>query len=296
MDLREPSFFQHSRPRCWPTEVTPCMMTHGFALDCDEPQCAANQRRSYLLARLRDDLTEGLAQMPHLAGGVGVVSPRVGTAAPRFRRRQYRLIEVTAYATRRGLKSRHDQPQQTCRHLRNVTPDHADAGGAASGRDLFRRHRPEILPGHVAHRHRTFLVRSRSPATSRKGTRFASCVRAPCSRPFSLRRSATGTPARLSASTVARVIGLRIGDTENDGLHRRQPGREGASVVLDQDTGEALQRAEQARDAASPAHALAGLVDVGDVEAFGQVEVDLQRAALPVAPIASRRTNSSFGP
>jgi len=39
---------------------------------------------------------------------------------------------------------------------------------------------------------------------------------------------------------LAAVVGLVVGDVEHRHLHRRQPGRQGAGVLLDQDADEAL--------------------------------------------------------
>ena len=69
----------------------------------------------------------------------------------------------------------------------------------------------------------------------------------------------------------------------DDDLHRRQPQREVAGVVLDQDAGEALHRAA---DRAMHHHRrLLGAVgvDIERAEPLRQVEVDLRGAALPVA-------------
>ena len=69
----------------------------------------------------------------------------------------------------------------------------------------------------------------------------------------------------------------------SDRLDRRQPDREGAGVVLDQAADEALHRAEQRAVDHHRAVALAVLADVVDVEALGQVEVDLDRRTRPLA-------------
>ena len=75
-----------------------------------------------------------------------------------------------------------------------------------------------------------------------------------------------------------------VADRDDRRLHRRQPQRERARVVLDQHAEEALHRAEQrAVDHARPVLA-AVLADVLEVEALGQVEVELDRRALPRAP------------
>ena len=73
------------------------------------------------------------------------------------------------------------------------------------------------------------------------------------------------------------------GDGGDDGLHRRQPEREIAGEMLDQDADEALHRA--ADRAMHHDRRLLGAVgvDVERAEALRQVEVDLRGAALPVA-------------
>ena len=82
---------------------------------------------------------------------------------------------------------------------------------------------------------------------------------------------------------VPGIGGVRFGDRQHHGLHRRQPGGQSAGVVLDQDAGEALQRAEQRAVQHDRALALAVFIDVIDAEALGQIHVHLQGAALPVA-------------
>ena len=80
---------------------------------------------------------------------------------------------------------------------------------------------------------------------------------------------------------------IRIGvrdDRRHHHLQRRQPKREMARVVLDQDAGEALKRAE---DGAVDHHRyllLRMLIDVKCAEPAGHVEVDLRGPALPIAP------------
>ena len=76
---------------------------------------------------------------------------------------------------------------------------------------------------------------------------------------------------------------MAVGDRQDDRLHRRQPGREAARVVLDQDPGEALHRAEQgAVDHHRPVGIVVG-AGVGEVEALRHLEVELAGAALPGA-------------
>ena len=66
-------------------------------------------------------------------------------------------------------------------------------------------------------------------------------------------------------------------------LHRGQPGRQPAGVMLEQNAEEALERAEN-RPMQHHRRALgAVLIDVMRPEPPRHVQVDLQRAALPVA-------------
>ena len=82
---------------------------------------------------------------------------------------------------------------------------------------------------------------------------------------------------------LASVVDVAVGDGDDLGLHRRQPEREGAGVVLDEHAEEALHRAEQGAVHHVRAVLAAVLADVGDVEALRQVEVELDRGALPLA-------------
>src|SRR5919106_6449865 len=82
----------------------------------------------------------------------------------------------------------------------------------------------------------------------------------------------------------ARVAEVRVGDRQHHGLGRRQPGRKAAAVVLDQDPGEALHRAEQcAVDHHRPVLGVV-LALIGEAEALGHLEVELAGAELPRAP------------
>src|SRR5688572_20122020 len=78
-------------------------------------------------------------------------------------------------------------------------------------------------------------------------------------------------------------FGLRVSDIHHHGLHRGEPGREGAGVVFDQDADETLHRAD---DRPVQHHRVAAgrmLVDVFGAEAAGHHEIDLHRAQLPGA-------------
>ena len=77
------------------------------------------------------------------------------------------------------------------------------------------------------------------------------------------------------------VFGVPVGDGEDQDLDGRQPQREGAVVVLDEDPEEPLERAEQGPVDHIRAVLLAVLADVGHVEPFGIVEVELDGGALP---------------
>src|SRR3954468_22590400 len=98
-----------------------------------------------------------------------------------------------------------------------------------------------------------------------------------------VRRDPQARPAGGARELTRVAVRLR-GDRRDDDLHRCEPEREVAGVVLDQDAGKALHRA-----ADRPVHHDRRLlspvgVDVEGAEALRQVEVDLRRAALPVAP------------
>ena len=76
---------------------------------------------------------------------------------------------------------------------------------------------------------------------------------------------------------------MAVGDRQHRRLDGREPGREAAAVVLDQDPGEALHRAEQrAVDHHRPVLGVVVAL-VGELEALGHLEVELAGAALPGA-------------
>ena len=79
--------------------------------------------------------------------------------------------------------------------------------------------------------------------------------------------------------------GVRIavaGDRRHHHLHRRQPQRQAAGVMLEQDADEALHRAEDGAMQHHRAVPRPVLADVRGVEALGQDEIDLQGAQLPI--------------
>ena len=79
------------------------------------------------------------------------------------------------------------------------------------------------------------------------------------------------------------VVGVAVGDRQHDGLDRRQPHREFAGVMLDEDADEAL---EGAKERAVDHHGLVlGVVRAGvlQVEAVGHLVVELDGAELPGA-------------
>ena len=94
----------------------------------------------------------------------------------------------------------------------------------------------------------------------------------------------TRTPCAASrAIDRARVIVDAIGDGHDRDLDRREPHRERAGEVLDQDRDEPLERAVDRAVDHDRAVVLAVLADVGEVEALGRGVVELDRAELPLA-------------
>ena len=91
-------------------------------------------------------------------------------------------------------------------------------------------------------------------------------------------------PAWCSAPEhLMAVGGVPVGDGDDERLHRGQPRGQVAAVVLEQDAHEALDAAQQrAVDHDRPMLFVVG-PGVGDVEALGHGEVDLDGAALPGA-------------
>ena len=93
-----------------------------------------------------------------------------------------------------------------------------------------------------------------------------------------------GRRPRLScATTLVEVVGVLLGDRDADDLHGREPHRERAGVVLEQDREEPLDRTEQRAVDHDRALLLAVAVGVLELEALGQVGVDLDGRQLPGA-------------
>src|SRR5271155_3841966 len=80
-----------------------------------------------------------------------------------------------------------------------------------------------------------------------------------------------------------RVYIALLRDRADDDLHGREPQRQMARVILQQDANEALHRAADRAVHHHRRRLLAVGRDVEGAEAFGQIEVDLRRAALPIA-------------
>ena len=88
---------------------------------------------------------------------------------------------------------------------------------------------------------------------------------------------------RAVGADLPGVVQVPIGNRQDDRLHRRQPERERAGEVLDQDGDEALEAAEDgAVDHHRPVLGVVG-ADVVQVEALGHRVIELDRAALPLA-------------
>jgi hypothetical protein len=89
---------------------------------------------------------------------------------------------------------------------------------------------------------------------------------------------------RSWSTDALQVIEVPFRDGDGDGLHRREPWREGARVVLGQHADEAFDRAEQR--AVDHHRSLSRPVGgcVLEAEALRQVEVELDGRHLPGAP------------
>ena len=91
-------------------------------------------------------------------------------------------------------------------------------------------------------------------------------------------------PSAFNRSTIlVRVVVVAVGDRQHRHLHRREPRRERARVVLDEHREEPLDRSEQrAVDHDRPVALVVG-ADVVHVEALRHLEVELDRRHLPRA-------------
>ena len=93
-----------------------------------------------------------------------------------------------------------------------------------------------------------------------------------------------------------RGVDVAVGDRQQGRLDRREPVREAAAVVLDQDPAEALHRAQQrAVDHHRPVLGVVGAL-VGQVEALGHLEVELAGAELPRAAERVGHVEVDLGP
>ena len=100
-------------------------------------------------------------------------------------------------------------------------------------------------------------------------------------------------------SFVGDFVGIGVGIVDDRGYHRlrrRQPEREAAGIVLDQDADHALEAAEDGAVQHDRNLARAVLGDIARAEPLGQHEVDLQRAALPVAADRVAQHEFQLGP
>ena len=95
---------------------------------------------------------------------------------------------------------------------------------------------------------------------------------------------------------AARVFRLPVGDRQHDRLHGRQPHRERAGVVLDQDAEEALDRAVQRAMHHQRLVRLAVLADVLQPEAARQREIELHGGKLPLAADGVHQLHVDLGP
>ena len=87
-----------------------------------------------------------------------------------------------------------------------------------------------------------------------------------------------------------------VGDGQEDRLHRRQPDREGPGEVLDQDSHEALQGAQDHPVQHHRAVAFPVRADVGEIEALRQGEIALDGGALPAPLQGVLELDVDFGP
>ena len=131
---------------------------------------------------------------------------------------------------------------------------------------------------------------SRSPQTTTYGIFCSSASRIRLPSVSSRSSASTRTPASRSAPTSSSAAS-RCGsaDRQDAHLHRRQPRRERAGVVLDQDPHESLERAEQrAVDDVRRVLDVVG-AHVGEPELLRHLRVELDRPHLP-RPAERRRS------
>ena len=89
---------------------------------------------------------------------------------------------------------------------------------------------------------------------------------------------------------------MRLADRDHARLHRREPERERARVVLDEDPDEALERAEErAVDDEDTVLVVVG-AHVREPEPRGHLRVELDRAHLPAAPEHVRHVEVDLRP
>src|ERR1019366_2328728 len=86
-----------------------------------------------------------------------------------------------------------------------------------------------------------------------------------------------------SSGDFLRVLGEFFAERQNFRLHGREPRGKRPGIVLDQDAEEALDRAPQRAMHHQRTVAVAVLTDVLEVEAAGQIEIELHGGKLPRA-------------
>ena len=123
-----------------------------------------------------------------------------------------------------------------------------------------------------------------SPTTAMYGIFSSSALRILAPSLSELSSSSTRQPwADEAPGGLAGPAVEAVRDGDQPGLHRCQPGREGAGVVLGEDGDEALERAvDGAVDHHRPV-LLVVVADVGEIEALGRGVVELDGAGLPGA-------------
>src|SRR5699024_11813459 len=114
--------------------------------------------------------------------------------------------------------------------------------------------------------------------------------------------AADGPRARLDFGSKAvefvsyrfRVVDVVVAHRKDSDLFGREPEREIATKVLDEDAHEPFETPEEcAMDGHGPVFVVV-LADVGQVEAFGDVEIYLYRADRPLAPERVERVDGDF--